>query len=211
MVMRAPIIHTHMMDTTFSNSLLVSRYMETPMLETLRLLLRQITETDIEFIYRLFSRLETNKYSSYDDLQSLGEAEKMYENYLKPGFESHFRVIVELKESREPVGTLGLYNYSEKDLRAVLGYDLLKEYWGRGIMTEAVIELLKYGFECLGLNRIEATVDPENIPSVRLLERVQFIAEGRMSDRFFYRGGFHDECVFGLLKSSWLFGRFKNR
>jgi ribosomal-protein-alanine N-acetyltransferase len=184
--------------------------METPTLETPRLLLRPITEADIEFIHRLFSRPETNKYSSYDDLQSLGEAKKMYESYLKPGFIDHFRVIVELKGSREPVGTLGLYNYSEKDRRAVLGYDMLREYWDRGVMTEAVTELVRYGFERLDLNRIEATVDPENIPSVRLLERVQFIAEGRLSDRCFYKGGFHDECVFGLLKSRWLFSRFKN-
>ena len=184
--------------------------METPTLETPRLLLRPVTEADIEFIHRLFSRPETNKYSSYDDLQSLGEAEKMYESYLKPGFIDHFRVIVELKGSREPVGTLGLYNYSEKDRRAVLGYDMLREYWGRGFMTEAVTELVRYGFEYLGLNRIEATVDPENIPSMRLLERVRFTAEGCMSDRCFYKGEFHDECVFGLLKSRWLFSGFKN-
>jgi RimJ/RimL family protein N-acetyltransferase len=66
--------------------------METPTLETPRLLLRPITEADIEFIHRLFSRPETNKYSSYDDLQSLGEAKKMYESYLKPGFIDHFRI-----------------------------------------------------------------------------------------------------------------------
>ena len=185
--------------------------METPTLETPRLLLRPITEADIEFIYRLFSRPETNRYSNYNDLRGLGEAEEMYENYLRPSFEDHFRVIVELKEGHEPAGTLGLYNYSERDKRAVLGYDLLREYWGRGIMNEAVAELLRYGFEYLGLNRIEATVDPKNIPSVRLLERLQFTAEGCMSDRHFYKGGFHDECVFEFLKSKWRFRQVKNR
>jgi len=78
----------------------------------------------------------------------------MYDKYMKPGSPSRFRVAVEHKETGEPVGTLGLYSYSERDGRAELGYDLLEDHWGRGIMTEAVPEVLRYGFEALGLNRV---------------------------------------------------------
>ena len=177
--------------------------METPRLETERLLLRPITVEDMGFVYELFSRPETNRYSGHEELGSLEEAEELYDKYMRPGPPSRFRVAVELKETGEPVGTLGLYSYSERDGRAELGYDLLEEHWGRGIMTESVREVVRYGFEEIGLNRIEATIDPENTRSVRLVERLGFRREGFLRERFFYSGKRRDELVYGLLKSDW--------
>ena len=177
--------------------------METPRLETERLVLRPITVEDMGFVYELFSRPETNRYSGHESPKSLEEAGELYDKYMKPGSPSRFRVAVELKETGEPVGTLGLYSYSERDGRAELGYDLLEEHWGRGIMTESVREVVRYGFEEIGLNRIEATIDPENTRSVRLVERLGFRREGFLRERFFYSGKRRDELVYGLLKSDW--------
>jgi len=176
---------------------------ETPRLETERLVLRPITVEDLGFVYELFSRPETNRYSGHEELGSLEEAEELYDKYMRPGPPSRFRVAVELKETGEPVGTLGLYSYSERDRRAELGYDLLEEHWGRGIMTEAVREVLSYGFEALGLNRVEATMDPLNTRSVRLVERLGFKREGHMRERYIYKGGRRDEIVYGLIRSDW--------
>ena len=156
------------------------------------------------FIYELFSCPETNRYSSHENLRNLEEAGEMYEEYLKPGFPSHFRVAVELKETGEPVGTLGLYSYSERDRRAELGFDLLKEHWGRGIMTEAVREVLRYGFEGLGLNRVEATMDPLNTRSVRLVEHLGFKREGHMREKYLYKDVHRDELMYSLLRSEWM-------
>ncbi|MDP2900504.1 MAG: GNAT family protein [Candidatus Bathyarchaeota archaeon] len=177
--------------------------METPTLRTTRLNLRPITPADIPFILKLFSRGETNLYSAYADIKTLTEAEGMYETYLKPGFPTHFRVVAELRETGEPVGTIGLYSYSEGNRRAEMGYDLLSEHWGGGLMTEAVEEVLRYGFEELNLNRVEATTEPENAASVRVLERAGFALEGRLRERHIYKGGAHDELFFGLLASDW--------
>ena len=177
--------------------------METPRLETRRLVLRPFTEGDLDFIFRLFSDSETNRYSSSGDLATPEEARRMYEGYLRPGFPSHFRLATELRETGEVVGTLGLYRYSERDRCAVLGYDLLRTHWGRGYMAEAVEALLCYGFSELGLNRVEATVDPLNLRSVRLLERLGFTLEGLVRERYVYKGGAHDEAIYGLLRKDW--------
>lgn len=67
-------------------------------------------------------------------------------------------------------------------------------------MAEA---LLRYGFGELGLNRVEATVDPLNLCSARLLERLGFTLEGLMRERYVYKGGAHDEPIYGLLKQDW--------
>ena len=177
--------------------------METPSLSTDRLLLRPITVKDIEFIYTLFAAPETNLYSGYDDLKTIKEAKEMYETYLKPGFPSHFRLLIELKDSKTPLGTLGLYLYSDKNKRAEIGYDLATEHWGNGYMTEAVSEVLQYGFKELELNRIEATVDASNTRSIRLLERMGFKREGHLRHRHFYGGAYQDELYYGLLRSDW--------
>lgn len=177
--------------------------METPRLETERLVLRPITVEDMGFVYELFSRPETNRYSGHESPRSLEEAGDMYDKYMKPGSPSRFRLAVELKETGEPVGTLGLYSYSERDGRAELGYDLLVNHWGRGIMTEAVREVLRYGFEALSLNRVEAIMDPLNTRSVRLVERLGFKREGRLRERYLYKERRRDELVYDLLRSDW--------
>jgi len=177
--------------------------METPRLETERLVLRPIAEGDLGFIYALFSDPETNRYSSSEDLATPDDAARMYEGYLKPGFPSHFRLAVEVRASGDAVGTLGLYRYSERDRSAVLGYDLLRGHWGRGYMAEAVTALLGYAFGELRLNRVEATVDPMNVRSVRLLDRLGFALEGCVREKYLYKGGVHDELVYGLLKRDW--------
>ncbi len=178
--------------------------MEPPRIVTERLYLRPIVEDDLGFVFRLYSAHETNRYSSYDDLASMEDARKTYEKYLKPEAPEHFRVAVELKATGEAVGTLGFYNYSVYDRRAKLGYDLIREHWGRGYMTEAVKALLDYGFLSLNLNRVEATVDPENQRSIRLLERLGFVREGCLRERFHYKCRYHDDLVFGMLRKEWL-------
>ena len=77
--------------------------------------------------FKLFSRSETNEYSEYPDLQNMKEAEVMYERFLKPGSENQLRLLITLKESGEPIATIGFYNYVNFHMRATIGYDLLKE------------------------------------------------------------------------------------
>ena len=174
--------------------------METPNLVTERLYLRPITTDDINFIFELFRRRETNKYSEHPDLKTLDEAREMYESYLRPGFENHFRVIIEDKETGTFMGTIGLYKYTSAHKRAEIGYDLLKDYWGNGYITESVRAIINYGFNDLGLIRIEATVDPENSRSIRVLERTGFKHEGTLLKKYYYNESFHDELVYGLIK-----------
>ena len=174
--------------------------MITSQIATERLNLRPITPDDIDFIFELFRRSETNKYSEYPDLKTRDEAAEMYENYLKPDFDDHFRVIIEKKDTGIPMGTIGLYKYSENHKRAEIGYDLLKEYWGNGYISEAVRAITNFGFNDLGLVRVEATVDPENTRSIHVLKRTGFKHEGTLKKKYYYKGAYHDELVFGLIK-----------
>lgn len=174
-----------------------------PRLETERLILRSMSLDDLEFIIRHFSDYETNRYSDYEGLKNREEAIEFYKRFLELGKPSHFRLGVVLKETGELVGTLGYHNFSRKDFRTEIGYDLYKTHWGKGFMTEAVRAIIRYGFEQMNLNRIEATMNSENLRSIKLLERLGFQKEGLLREKYYCKGRFQHELVYSLLRKDW--------
>lgn len=179
----------------------------TPVLETGRLLLRPMSREDLDFILRHFATDEVNEFSSFDNLRSLEEAEELFDKYLSPGRPNGFRLGVVLKGTGELVGTLGFYRFSRTDRCAMVGADLSPGHWGQGLMTEALEELIRHGFEEMGLNRIEATTNSRNARSLRLADRLGFRREGVMRQRYFYKGGYQDDVMLSLLRDEWEKGR----
>jgi RimJ/RimL family protein N-acetyltransferase len=86
---------------------------------------------------------------------------------------------------------------------AVLGYDLDPAHWGRGYATEAAKEMLRFGFETLGLHRAWSYHVAENERSAAVLRRLGFAVEGRLRENDWQRGAWHDTVVYGLLRSEW--------
>lgn len=89
---------------------------------------------------------------------------------------------------------------------ATLGYWLGLPYVGRGHMTEAVRALMSHSFETLRLHRVEAAVQPANVPSRRVLERVGFVKEGLARRYIKINGVWQDHYLFALLAEDWLTG-----
>lgn len=122
----------------------------------------------------------------------------------------HARSWVSRKPSREDfilaitvddavVGGIGLHHI-ERDHKAELGYWLGKDYWGRGIVTEAVQHFTSYGFRHFGLKRIYAYVFPFNTGSIRVLEKVGFHYEGRLVKNALKNGKYLDDLVYAKAK-----------
>lgn len=175
-----------------------------PMLETERLILRPFREEDKDFVLEHFSKYEINEYSSFKDLETMEEAIELYERLFSPSANPDaFRLVMVLKETGAPIGTLGFHRYSKQDNRAELGYDMMKAYWGRGLMIEAVREIIRYGFMEMDLNRIEADANAKNVRSTKLMLNIGFKREGTLRQKFFYKGGFHDAEIFSILKEDW--------
>lgn len=173
-----------------------------PKLETVRLVLRQLTARDVKFIYDLFSLEETNRHVENPPVKDMAEAREIYELYCKP--KPHlFRLGIELRATGKLVGTLGLYGIDMENKRATLGYDLLPEHWGKGYMAEACSALLDYAFGEMGLNRVQASAEPENTRSIRVMERLGFTREGLARQLDFYKGAFHDDALYSVLSSEW--------
>jgi len=98
------------------------------------------------------------------------------------------------------VGTVSLYAWAVEQGRCEIGYTLHPSHWGGGLASEAVRLALRFAFDELDLRRIEADTDPRNTGSCGLLERVGFVREGILRERWFVDGELQDTAFYGLLK-----------
>lgn len=103
----------------------------------------------------------------------------------------------------QAVGTALLFRWEQASARAELGYVLGRAHWGRGVMREALTALIDFAFDALQLNRLEAEVNPANMPSLVLLKRLGFQQEGLLRERWAAKGQTYDVIVHGLLRREW--------
>jgi len=110
---------------------------------------------------------------------------------------------ISLKEENEMIGMIGYWRMQPENQRGEIGYMLLPAYWGKGIMSEALAEVVRYSFEELGLHSIEADINPENLASAKILERHGFVREAYFKENIFWEGKYLDTAVFSLLVQDW--------
>jgi RimJ/RimL family protein N-acetyltransferase len=84
-----------------------------------------------------------------------------------------------------------------------IGYLVHPDYQRQGVATEVAQLLLRFGFEELGLHRIEATCDPRNLASKRVLEKLGMTLEGTRRQNLLIRDGWRDSLLFGILEDEW--------
>jgi RimJ/RimL family protein N-acetyltransferase len=143
-----------------------------PEIETTRLRLRAFTPDDLDNLFLIFGDSEVMRYISNGKPRSREETEngllKTIEGWRKRGFGLWAMTI---KGSEKVIGYCGLI-YLDDTPEIEIAYGLAKAHWGKGYATEAARAVLKFGFEQLKLERIVAVVNPENIPSQRVLEKL---------------------------------------
>src|SRR5262252_4195494 len=127
-----------------------------PSLTTSRLLLRHIKPGDAEGLFAIRSDEESMKYFGHEPHQSLDETKdmirQMEERYVQ---KEALRWVITPREDDRMIGTCTLFHFDEGFHRAETGYELNRAYWGKGIMPEAMSAILTFGFNELGLHRVE--------------------------------------------------------
>jgi ribosomal-protein-alanine N-acetyltransferase len=173
-----------------------------PVLKTERLVLRQLALDDAEAVYAMRSDYEVTRLNIGSAYTSLEQArtliESILDNYQR---ENELRWGITLKNGDNTIIGMCGYNYwARQDFRGSIGYDLARAYWGQGIMTESARAVIRFGFEHMGLNRIEADASVENEASIRILQKLGFQHEGIEREQYFEGGEFHDLVLFSLLR-----------
>ncbi|CAM4006036.1 GNAT family N-acetyltransferase [Flavobacterium weaverense] len=169
-------------------------------LETERLILRRVNSNDIKEVLALRSNAETMKYIPRPLLKNDEDA-LAHIAMIDEKIESNEGInwAITIKGDPRLIGVIGHYRIQNEHYRAEIGYMILPEYNGRGIVTEAVREAVKYGFEVMKLHSIEAIIEPDNLASAKVLEKNGFIKEAHLKENEFYDGRFIDSVIYSIL------------
>ena len=146
-----------------------------PILATERLILRQLIINDEQEIFLLRSDREINKYLDRQISNTIDDARdfinKINENINKN--DSVYWAIT-LGDKNLLVGTICLFSFSDEESKCEIGYELLTNYQGQGIMKEAAEKVVDYAFNTIKVQKIEAIFHRDNQGSIKLLEKFSF-------------------------------------
>lgn len=173
-------------------------------IDTPRLVLRLVRASDLPDLLAVNGDEEVTRYLPYAAWKSLADGAAWFERMAKisaTGAALQF-VIVE-KESARAIGTCLLFRYDAASARAEIGYVMGRASWRRGFTHEALSALITHAFRGCELRRLEAEVDPGNVPSNRLLLKLGFTREGTLRERWVSKGVTTDSNLHGLLSREW--------
>lgn len=176
-------------------------------LETERLILRKTLEDDFEPMFKNWANDErVTRYLTWPPYESAEQLKNTYHKYLlESQVKSDFydwKIV--LKEINEPVGSIGVVSLRKDTQTAAAGYCLGYEWWHKGIMTEAFKEVIRFLFEEVGVNRIEATHAPENPHSGDVMKKCGLRYEGTARQAGRNMQGICDEVNYAILKEDFL-------
>jgi len=173
-------------------------------LRTARLVLRRLSQEDLDALFAIFSNLEVMRYWSTPPFTQRAQAEAKVRQFAR-GYDdgTSLNLGIERACDRVLVGTCALFDFHDASRRAQIGYCLGRPYWGAGFMHEALGALLDHAFADLALNRLEADIDPRNAASAKVLERLGFTREGLLRERWIVDGEVSDTALYGLLQREW--------
>lgn len=172
-----------------------------PNLSTERLNLRQLKFKDFNEICFLRSDESVNEYIDRPQTTTIEDAKKFIIKINK-GIENNEWIYwaITTKDSNKLIGTICLWNFStEKDI-AELGFELIPQFQGKGIMQETLMRIIEYGLENLNLKKINAYTNQQNIPSRKLLERNNFILEKTFEEKHSITGESLSTVIYSLGK-----------
>lgn len=165
--------------------------------------LRWITLDDTASVLELFSDPEVIRYMTTEQMRSEADSRGFIDK-IHAFFTAGTLYQWGAEVDGRLVGTCTLFHIDRQHRRAEVGFALARSCWGQRVMSRAVPLVLDFGFRALGLHRIEADADPRNVASIRLLERLGFVREGYLRERYFQLGEAQDAVLLGLLRREWM-------
>ncbi|WP_214894271.1 GNAT family protein [Exiguobacterium sp. H66] len=181
-------------------------YKMLPTLETDRLLLRPMRQEDVDDLFAYTQDEETARYVTWNANQTVEQAEQFL-TYVLSNYEQGKQApwAIEWKATGQMIGTIDfIHLLLDENKQAELGYALSRQFWGKGIVTEAVERVLAFGFEVLQLERIQARCMEPNVGSARVMEKVGMTYEGTLRRLIFVKGTFHDVKMYSILREEYV-------
>ena len=173
-------------------------------LETERLLMRPIKTGDRDEIFAYRRDKEINQYQGWipETLEDVDVFIGKISNQINVP-ESWFQFVIIEQASRKIVGDLGIHFIDPENKQVEIGCTLNMCFQNRGYATEAVKRVIDYLFNELKKHRITTSIDPGNINSIRLVERIGFRKEAHFVESLFLNGKWVDDIIYALIEKEW--------
>lgn len=174
----------------------------TPTLSGARVRLRPLRADDADALFALQSDPRVMRYWSHPPWTDRAQAVERIAQLERDRATSEFYSWAATLDGDDTLaGTGALFAINRTHARAEVGYSLAADYWGKGYALEMARLIVAFAFDALGLERLEADIDPRNAASCRLVERAGFVREGLLRARWRVAGEVTDSAMYGLLRS----------
>jgi len=173
-------------------------------IETERLILGQLLKEHSVMFFCYRSDKITNKFQGW--IPEIIEDAQMFIEKLPDKIDLHeswYQLAIIKKESNNLIGDIGLHFIGDENEQVEIGFTLAKNEQGKGYAFEAVYSILDYLFFTLGKHRVIGSVDPQNISSIKLLEKLRFRKEAHFKKSICINGQWVDDVIYGLLNEEW--------
>jgi RimJ/RimL family protein N-acetyltransferase len=173
-------------------------------LKSERIKLRLIELSDLNSIHNLHSLPETDEFNALGIPKNIDETKSIIEPWIAENNLSeikNYTFAIEQNNNDKFIGILGLKLWSKKHRRGEIWYKIHSNYWRKGFATESVNLILDYGFKTLNLHRIQAGCAVDNIGSIKVLEKVGMIKEGRGRQLLPLKNGWSDNFEYSILET----------
>lgn len=175
-------------------------------LETDRLMIRPVRESDLPAIFEYASRKEVAEHVTFNTHETLEDTKRFYEyakkNYAEGLFEP-MGIILKDRGDDKVMGTIGLFSRGKKSFTAEFGYALHLDLWGQGIMTEALEAMIDFSFNNLPYERLQAHCMVENPASGKVMEKAGMTYEGTFRNLMYVKEKFRTLKCYSILRSEW--------
>jgi len=178
--------------------------LSSPVLQTARLQLRPFDQSDADALFALHGNARVLRYWDSPPWGDRVRAERFIESCHKIAEDgTGVRLAVVRRADATFIGWCGLTRWNPDYRSASMGFCFDDAVWGHGYATEAARAVLRWAFDALELNRVQAETDTRNAASARVLEKLGFVREGTLREDCVVAGEVSDSWVYGLIKREW--------
>jgi ribosomal-protein-alanine N-acetyltransferase len=169
-----------------------------------RIVVRPVTRSDLRDLLEINGDDEVTRYLPYATWQSPDDGTAWLARMQALGASgTGQQLVIAAAGDGKVIGTVLLFKFDEPSARVELGYVLGRAHWRQGLAREALRAVCGHAFGRLGIRRIEAEVNPDNLASNALLQRLGFMHEGRLRQRWVAKGVAYDTHIYGCLAQEW--------
>ena len=175
----------------------------TILLKTDRLILRRLTLDDVDAMFDNWaSSSNVTRFMTWPAHRNKDITKMVLTDWVN-SYEKldYYQWGIVLKDSLTLIGAISIVNINEEDKSVEVGYCIGEEWWNQGIVTEALQRIIKFFFEEININRVEAYHDIRNIASGRVMQKSGMKFEGTLRQAYRFKSGIADAHIYSILKS----------